>query len=70
MTNEEAYNQLNANNVHWNRKDKNHILVWVSGYMHMDCYEIEKFLLQAGMRLMKQEFDPICGKTVNVFKHK
>ena len=70
MTNQEAYKELSDKHVHWDRKDSNHIIVWTNGYKTQDCHNIEKFLMQAGMFIVRQEFDKICGKTYSVYKHK
>lgn len=69
MTNQEAYKQLTDRHVHWDRKDSNHIIVWTSGYKTADHRNIAKFLLQAKMVLVNEEFDNICGKTKGIFKH-
>lgn len=65
-----AYDQLNKNHVHWDRRDKNHIVIWVLGYHHADCFEIEKFLMPLGFFMIEMEFDKICGKTKCVYNHK
>lgn len=70
MTNQDAYQALIKANVHWSRQDDNHIVVWTEGYLTQDCHNIEKFLLGAKMRIVKQEFDKYCGKTFTVYKHK
>ena len=70
LTNQQAYEQLTANHVHWDRKSSNEIIVWTSGYLTADCHNIEKFLMQAGMLCIKQEFDQMCGKTYSIFRHK
>lgn len=70
MTNKQAYQALSNANVHWDRKDNNHIVVWTSGYKTQDAYNIEKFLNQAGMQCLEMRFDKICGKTQAVYKHK
>jgi len=71
MKNQEAYNWLTEINAHWGRQDSNHIYVWVSGYKHADCYEVyAKALNKAGMRLISENFDKICGKTKLMFRHK
>lgn len=70
LSNKQAYEALTKANAHWDRKDANHIVVWTSGYVTQDAHNVEKFLMQAGMRIVEQEFDRICGKTKNVFKHK
>ena len=70
MTKEQAYDALDRNRVHWGRKDYKHIYVWTSGYMSQDSHEIEKYLMQAGMRRISIEFDKIGGKTRCVYKHK
>lgn len=70
LSNKKAYEVLIKNHVHWDRKDKNHIVVWTSGYITADCHTIEKFLMKAGMRAVDQKFDSMCGKTKTTFKHK
>lgn len=70
MNNREAYQALTEARVHWDRKDGNHIIVWTSGYLTAECHEIERFLMQAKMRAVSQEFDKVCGKTVTTYKHK
>lgn len=70
MTNTQAYEALTKANAPWTRKDATHIVVYTSGYVTQEAHDIEKFLMQAGMRLVSQEFDKVCGKTFNVFKHK
>jgi hypothetical protein len=70
LTNQQAYDALIESHVHWDRKDSQHIIIWTSGYKTADCMKIETFLMQAGMRCVKQEFDKHCGKTFSIFKHK
>lgn len=70
MTNKEAYETLTANRYQWDRVDETHIAVWTSGYVTHEAHSLERYLMHAGMRLIKQEFDKACGKTCNVFKHK
>lgn len=70
MTNQEAYKALSEANVHWDRKDASHIVVWTSGYKTEGMFEIEKFLMQAGMVCLSQDFDKQSGKTMSTFKHK
>jgi hypothetical protein len=70
LTNLQAYDALIKAHVHWSRQDANHIVVYTSGYITQEAHNIEKFLMQAGMRLVEQEFDRICGQTKNVFKHR
>lgn len=70
MTNKQAYEALTKANAHWGRKDDKHIYVWTEGYKTADAHNVERFLMQAGMRCMSQEFDSVCGKTCSTFKHK
>ena len=70
LTNKQAYQALTAANVHWDRKDAKHIVVFTSGYKCANCHNIEKYLMQAGMRIVSQEFDRMSGKTFSVYKHK
>lgn len=71
MTNLDAYEWLFSINAFWGRKDDKTIWIRVSGYKHMDCYEVfEKTLRQAGMRIVSDDFDRYAGQTVLVFKHK
>lgn len=70
MTNQQAYQKLTDKNVHWDRKDSGHIIVWTSGYKTQDCHNIESFLMQAGMYIVKQDFDQMSGKTYSIYKHK
>lgn len=65
----QAYEWLTKNNVHWDRKDSSHIVVWTSGYKTMLCQTIERSLMTAGMRCVVREFDKHCGKTYSVYKH-
>lgn len=69
LTNQQAYQQLSDNYVHWDRKDANHIIVWTSGYETADCHDIEEFLMRAGMRCCERKFDRMCGKTYSVYRH-
>lgn len=70
ITNQQAYQELSAKHVHWDRKDATHIVVWTSGYKTNDCHEIEKFLMRAGMWATSQEYDQLCGKTRTVYCHR
>lgn len=70
MTNQEAYKYLSDLNLQWARKDSKTIYVWTPGYICQDIHDIEKTLMQAGMRAISQKFDRICGQTVTYFKHK
>lgn len=70
MSNQDAYKALTKAGCHWDRKDESHIILWTPGYITQEAHNVEKFLMQAGMRLVAQEFDRVCGKTYNVFKHK
>ncbi len=73
MKNQEQWKLFAAleGKVHWDRKDKNHIIVWTSGYKTAECHEIERYLMDNfKMTCMSQKFDSLCGKTVSVFKHK
>lgn len=66
MTEKEAYDYLDSNNLQWGRQDAEHIYVWEPGYK---CYsDTEAVLMEAGFRLMRQEFDKMCGKTMNLYK--
>lgn len=71
MSNQDAYQWLSGINAFWGRKDSNHIWVRVSGYKHMDCYEVfEKTLRKAGMFCLSDDYDKYAGQTVLLFKHK
>jgi hypothetical protein len=72
MTNQEAYQYLIDINVQWSRKDKNTIYVCTSGYKTHgpnSHYGIEEVLMKAGMRMISEEFDSLCGKTTAYYKH-
>ncbi len=68
LTAQEAYAALSANHVHWDGYDTNHIIVWTSGYITNEAHELERYLMTAGFRAVKQEFDKICGKTFTIFR--
>lgn len=70
LNNKKAYEILSQNHVHWDRKDKNHIVVFTLGYLTQDAHTIENFLNKAGMYAVDQKFDSICGKTATVYRHK
>ena len=70
MTNQQAYEALSNSNVHWDRQDASHIVIWTSGYITADAMNIERFLRQAGMVAMSQDYDSVCGKTKTLYKHK
>jgi hypothetical protein len=70
MTNQEAYEALTSANAHWDRKDKNHIIVWTRGQDVVEAELVETFLRDARMICVKRRFDSICGKTYSIFKHK
>jgi len=70
MTNQEAYQVLEDNFVHWGRIDEDTIYVYTSGYQTAECYEIEKFLMKAKMFCLEMRFDSHCGKTKSVYRHK
>lgn len=70
MTNLEAYEGLTEAGLMWDRKDDRHIWVGTNGYKTEDCREVERFLGQAGMVCLDQEFDSISGKTISLFRHK
>ena len=69
MTRLKAYNELTAKHVHWGRKDAEHIYIWTQGYKCHDHVVIEKYLMQAGFRMVAEDFDSICGKTRAIYKH-
>lgn len=70
MTTMQACEALTTNHVHWDRKDTNHIVVWTSGYKTANHTSIETFLMQAGMRMVSEDYDTVCGKTRAIYKHK
>lgn len=70
MTNKQAYEVLSKNNVHWDRKDATHIVVYTGGNMTSDVYTVAEFLKKAGMVAIDMEFDQVCGKTRTVYRHK
>lgn len=70
ISNQQAYETLTKNCIHWDRKDDKHIIVWTSGYKTNQAYEIERYLLTAAMVAVDQQFDNISGKTFTIYKHK
>lgn len=70
MDNKQAYDALDSSGLQWDRKDSTHILVWTTGYITQDAHNVERFLMQAGMRCISHDFDSHCGKTRSIFKHK
>jgi hypothetical protein len=73
MSNQTAYQFLTDNHLQWGRKDSNHIFVWTSGYKtHFEDghYGVEKILMESGFRMISEEFDRICGKTIAIYWHK
>jgi len=70
LTHREAYAQLSESGVVWTRKDANHIYVTTEGCKTPDCQEIERFLLQAGMRVTRQVYRGQTGCTYTFYKHK
>lgn len=65
---EAVLDSLTKNNVHWQRKPPNNIIVWTPGYKDSDCHAIEKYLLQARVYCIGQGFDEVCGKMYSVYK--
>jgi len=65
-----VYDQFKANNVHWQRRDNETIVVWTSGYKTSECYDIESFLMKSKCYCISMDFDKQCGKTKAVYKHK
>lgn len=70
MNIQNAFRALTRENIHWDRIDKAHIVVWTSGYNTVDAQAIEKYLMQFKVYLVGQEFDKVCGKTRTVYYHK
>lgn len=66
MTEKEAYDYLDSMNLQWGRRDAEHIYVWEPGYCCRS--DTERTLMKAGFILLQQEFDKICGKTMNLYK--
>lgn len=70
MNKQRAYNILNKNHIHWDRRDKNTIVVFTDGYLTALAYKIEEVLMQAKFQCAEMNYDGISGKTVSVYKHK
>lgn len=72
MTKLDAYNELEAKNVHWNRVNEKTIIVYMSsdgnGSHHVDLDAVTGFLSQAGFYEFERDFDRVCGKGYAVYK--
>lgn len=68
MTKQEVYTYLTDNGYSWDRIDKLHIYVWVSGYKTMEHYNIINLLESCGLYCIEDTWDGLCCKTRSVFK--
>lgn len=67
VTNNQALENLNRNQILWHRHSASHIIVWTNSTNLKS--QVENYLALAGMKAVVSKLDPKSNKTFTIYRH-